>query len=439
MKMPATPPAWLEHFKTSTLNTSAVTRLFGQSPTVKGRYVHWDKLRRLPPPKGWTSVDWWAALKFVRSQSLRPLPLRATNGLQFRLSVPDVALQMLHTLDRDAGAQILVSEEVINPETRRQYVISSLMEEAITSSQIEGAATTRQVAKEMLRTGRPPQTRDERMILNNYRAMQRIADVTKELLTPEVVFNLHRILGEDSLDVPDAAGRFRRPEENIDVGDADGQCLHRPPPAGELPDRMRAMCDFANEQTPEYFIHPVVRAIVLHFWLAYDHPFADGNGRCARALFYWSMLRSKYWLAEYLSISSVIRKAPVQYGRAFLYVETDEFDLTYFVLYHLDVVRRAIDELQAHLRRKMEEVREAEAVVSNGLNRRQAALLSHAVRHPDARYTIQAHQTRHNVVYQTARTDLLDLEERGLLQRTQVGKSFVFLVPPDLAKRIHSR
>jgi Fic family protein len=151
------------------------------------------------------------------------------------------------------------------------------------------------------------------------------------------------------------------------------------------------------------------------------------------------MLRSKYWLAEYLSISSVIRRAPVQYGRAFLYVETDEFDLTYFVLYHLDVVRRAIDELQAHLRRKMEEVREAEAVVSNGLNRRQAALLSHAVRHPDARYTIQAHQTRHNVVYQTARTDLLDLEERGLLQRTQVGKSFVFLVPPDLAKRIHSR
>ena len=60
------------------------------------------------------------------------------------------------------------------------------------------------------------------------------------------------------------------------------------------------------------FIHPMIRSIILHFWLAYDHPFVDGNGRTARALFYWSMLRHGYWLFEFISISQIILKGPDQ-------------------------------------------------------------------------------------------------------------------------------
>ena len=65
------------------------------------------------------------------------------------------------------------------------------------------------------------------------------------------------------------------------------------------------------------FLHPVIRSILLHFWVAYDHPFVDGNGRNARALFYWSMLRHGFWLAEFFSISHEILKAPRKYYRAF--------------------------------------------------------------------------------------------------------------------------
>jgi len=54
---------------------------------------------------------------------------------------------------------------------------------------------------------------------------------------------------------------------------------------------MEAMCAFVNGRDTEPFIHPAIRAMILHFWLAYDHPFVDGNGRTARALFYWAMLR----------------------------------------------------------------------------------------------------------------------------------------------------
>ncbi len=53
----------------------------------------------------------------------------------------------------------------------------------------------------------------------------------------------------------------------------------------------------------DFFIHPVIRAILLHFMLAYDHPFVDGTGRTARALFYWSMAHQGYWLMDFISIT----------------------------------------------------------------------------------------------------------------------------------------
>jgi Fic family protein len=164
------------------------------------------------------------------------------------------------------------------------------MEEAITSSQLEGAVTTREVAKKMLAEGRKPRDRSERMIANNYVTMRRIVELKDKPLTPELVFQVHREISEDALDIADGAGRFRRAEEDINVSDMEGTVFHTPPRAGELPARLQSMCDFANGVTPGFFVHPVIRGIILHFWLAYDHPFVDGNGRTARALFYWQML-----------------------------------------------------------------------------------------------------------------------------------------------------
>ncbi len=315
------------------------------------------------------------------------------------------------------------------------------MEEAITSSQIEGAATTRVVAKEMLRSGRQPRNIGEQMIKNNYLAMQRIRLLTDRPLTVDTIFELHRVLTEGTLEISDGAGRLRRADERIVVEDAFGEVLHEPPVAGLLSDRLNALCAFANGETPSRFIHPVVRATVLHFWLAYDHPFVDGNGRCARALFYWSMLRSGYWLCEFISISQLIRAAQVEYGRAFLYTETDDNDLTYFILYHLDLIRRGIDNLQSYIKRKMSDVREAERLVrdNDSLNHRQIALLSHALRHPDAAYTITSHQTSNNTVYQTARSDLLKLVELGFLQSSKRRKTFQFFPVSDLEARMRPK
>ena len=177
------------------------------------------------------------------------------------------------------------------------------------------------------------------MILNNFAAMQFITRVKAGPLTPERVFEIHQMVTDGTLEDTFAAGRFRHSGEHRVVADANGEVFHEPPPAGELPRRLQAMCDFANAQSPDCVVHPALRAIILHFWLAYDHPYVDGNGRTARALFYWAMLHHGYWLFEFISNSHILRQAPAQYRRSFLYTETDDNDLTYFIVAQSKVIR----------------------------------------------------------------------------------------------------
>ncbi len=418
------------------------------SPTdQKGRYSHWDKLRHLPPPKGLNNEEWWFCIKKARRSLYQPLPLQDKQNKPFRFATPDQVLRELHWLDRYASGNIQSSDAITSAQTRNTYLIRSLIEEAINSSQLEGASTTRDVAKEMIRQNRDPADKSEQMILNNYQAMQFIRDIKDESLTPSIVFEIHQLLTRHTLD-DETVGHFRTRSDEIHVADKTTQeYLHTPPPAEQLPERLQLLCDFANrESSPESdgaFLHPVVQAISLHFMLAYDHPFCDGNGRTARALFYWSMAKHGYWLIEFISISRVIKQAASQYARAFLYTETDENDLTYFLIHQLEVIHQAVDALHVFLDQKMHGISEAEQRLTNNprlkgkLNFRQLALLRHALKHPRFSYVVQEHQRSHGISYDVARKDLLQMADTlKLLVKTKQGKRYYFVVPNDLEQRI---
>jgi Fic family protein len=404
-----------------------------------GSYVHWDKLRHLSPPPGINHEEWWLAIELARQPSLQEIPLCDTAGRPFSYGTPAAAQRLLHYVDQRCSGEIAMAEVVTTDEqARRHYLVNSLMEEAIRSSQLEGATTTRRVAKELLSTGRAPRDRSELMILNNYRALEFMREDMGERLQPEAVLELHRILTEGTLADPTASGRLQTAtDERVDVVDAtDGSVIHRPPPAGQLPARLHALCNFANQgdDGAEGFIHPVVRAILLHFWLAYDHPFEDGNGRTARALFYWYMRTRGYWMIEYLSISRILRVAPAKYSRAFLLTETDGGDTTYFLLHQLQTIKRAVEELHIYLRRKVSEIKDVERLIEGtaGLNHRQLALLGDAVRNSDDLYTYQSHATSYRVTHETARHDLLQLYELGLLRCRKIGRRHVYSSADDL-------
>lgn len=414
----------------------------GVSPEVDGRYLHWDELRRREPPEGLTAEEWWAAMTFARRVLRVTLPLRDKAQRPLHFARTDALQILLHQVDRELGAGWEVADpQLSNPGTRDRYLVRSLMEEAITSSQLEGASTTRRVAKEMLRQGRKPRTKSEQMIFNNFRAMEMLRERAREPLSRRFLLELHEVITTDTLE-PGEAGRLRRADEPVTVQDnASGEVLHVPPDAHELPARIDALCAFANGGEADAFVHPVVRAIVLHFALAYDHPFVDGNGRTARALFYWSMSRQGYGLAEFLSISRVLQQAKAQYGRAFLFTETDGGDVTYFLLHQLGVLRTARRDLHTYLARKANELREVDGLLraASGINHRQRALLARALRNPHERYAIEPYRREHGVVYQTARQDLLDLVDAGLLHKTQEGKTFYFQPVPGLDRKLKAR
>ncbi len=407
-------------------------------PTVDGKYIHWDKLRYYTTPKRLNHEQWWYCIKSAREKLYKMLPFYDKDGHGFKFAITDYIQEHLHKTDKGSAGEILSSNQEINSSDRDRYCISSLIQEAITSSQLEGAATTRKVAKDMLRSGRAPKDKHEQMILNNFKTMKRIQELKNEPLTPEIVFKIHRIVTDGTLDDPDNAGCFRSDSDNVRIEDQYNTVLHDPPSAESLPRRLDLLCEFANGGGCDYFIHPVIRAIIIHFWLAYDHPFVDGNGRTARALFYWAMLKQGYWLFEYISISQILLNAPVKYARAFLYTETDDNDLTYFIIYHLDVIDKAVSQLHDYIDRKSAELERLGGQLEQMqyLNHRQQALLSHALRHPYHRYTVRSHKTSHGIVYETARRDLWDLENREFLTAFKVGKAWNFKPVDNLGNKL---
>lgn len=442
MRIPEIPPS-LDLL--SRMAPERMTEIFRHvTPLPAEKYLHWDELRRRTPPDGLSHPEWWAAVAIARGAILQPLPLRDKAGQPFVFALPTPVAIDLHHIDRDAAGQIRSAGEPMAADSQR-FLISSLIEEAITSSQLEGASTTRRVAAAMLRSGRRPRDLSERMIFNNHRAMEHLRALRTERLTPDHVLEVHRILTEDTLDDAREAGRYRQDDDVQVVDIRDHRPLHIPPPHRELPTRMQRLCDFANaDEAARPFVHPVLRAILLHFMIGYDHPFTDGNGRTARALFYWSMAKSGYWLTEYTSISHILRKAPASYMRAYLHTETDRNDTTYFLLHQLRTIRQAIAALHEYVARKTSEQRETERLLTRSpalrgrFNHRQIALLNHALRHDGEGYRVDAHQRSHAVVYQTARSDLLTLAELGLLEKTRQGNAFVFYAPADLRERLNA-
>jgi Fic family protein len=440
----ATPPPLgelVQEFPAATILAELVTLTPGRPERAAGEYLHWNKLQHLEHPRGFNAKEWWLRVKLRRVADMRPFALTGPDEVEFTYNLTDRILEQLHHIDRrladGAAANRLIASE---REAGRRFLVNARMEEAIRSSQLEGATTSQVVARELLISGREPQDLGERMVANNYRALRFMREEMGGRLTPQSVLELHRIVSDGTLRNPAAGGRLQQPgEERVAVfyRDDEEQPIHRPPPAEMLPERLQLLCDFANEREDNgRFVPPVVRAILVHFWLAYDHPFEDGNGRTARILFFWMMRAQGYWLAEYLPISRLLRVAPAQYTRAFLETETDNGDTTYFLLNQLGVIERAIEDFDLYVQSKKDELRDTKRLLDDvdDLNGRQIVLLTHAVKHRDHSYTFGGHAHSHRVTHETARSDLRGLAERGFLTQRRRGRTYVFEPAPNLAE-----
>ena len=406
-------------------------------------YRPWEYYFRAEPvPEGLSREAWWYAVRTARASTARPTPFVMKDGTRLTFNLPDRFLRLNEEITAQARGQVELPGEVATQGLRDRYLINSLYEEAITSSQMEGASTTRRDAKKMLREKKDPRDRSERMILNNFLALEYVRDHLGEELTPEFICGVHRIVTDGTLDEAEDAGRLQRQgEERIRIygSGGDDQLLHVPPPAEELPERLKRLCDFANgvgEYASQY-VPPLVRALIVHFMMGYDHYFVDGNGRTARVIAQWVMLREGFFLMDFVPVSRLLRTAPAKYARSFLEVEQDEGDLTYFLIWHAEIILRGIRELHDYLARKSKEMEQVKHLLRlTDLNNRQSGVIEEALKDSAITVTAASHADKYRVTPQTAHADLRGLEDGGYLMRTKRGRSFEWYPVTDLQRRV---
>ena len=386
---------------------------------IESEYLHWDKVKYLGFKKN--DINLWKEIKLIRKLISKKFVLNTKHPISLEYGVNDFLQQKLHYLDFNFGAG-LQKEQLLSDLDKHQYLSNALMEESIFSSMIEGATTTRVKAKDMLRKGKKPNNKSEQMILNNYKTIQYISENKNEEITIHKLFEIHKLVTENTLE-EENCGVFRNTNEVLVMNQITGEIVHTPPSFKKLEELMQSFCDFFNNNPKEEFIHPIVKASILHFLIGYIHPFVDGNGRTARALFYWYLLKNGYWLTEYLSISRVILKTKTQYEKAYIYSEIDEMNVSYFIHYQVKVLTQAFEDLKDYLfKKKKEENKLNKYLKVSNINERQAQILYWIEEDANRYFSVKEIENIFSVTNQTARTDIEELVDQDFLKKVSINK-----------------
>ena len=275
----------------------------------------------------------------------------------------------------------------------------------------------------MLRKELRPQNKSQQMIVNNYHTIRQLVEEKEQVLDLSMLLGLHQSITANTLDNAEDEGRLRQTDDIYVVDAITGSIAHTPPPHTEIENLLNDLFVFANDKDDTEFIHPIIKGIILHFMLAWIHPFTDGNGRTARSLVYWYMLKKDYWMTEFLSISRVIYKNKKRYERTFLYTEADGMDMTYFILHNLMVMKKAYEELKTYLARKMDERNSMlQFGYIEGINERQMQILKLVNDSPSVVLTSREISVRFGISDRTARTDLNLLFTKGFLKCISINK-----------------
>ncbi|MDO8610266.1 MAG: Fic family protein, partial [bacterium] len=265
----------------------------------ENNYYYWDHIKYLPTPQNFNPLEFWFIVKLVRNLSSKNTPIKSEKGKYFTWDRLNYTDEFLHKIDLNMGGEIFSHyQNIITPYGKQRLLSKSIIEEAIASSQLEGAVITTPKAKKLIVENKTPKDKSERMIINNYKTMQAITDNYKNLpLSIEMLLEMHKLITKDALDFSQQ-NRFRKDTDDITVNDQLKFIYHIPPKEAFLKEQLPRLINYANDENDSGFIHPIIKAIFLHFWIGYLHPFYDGNGRIARTLFYWYLIKKGYWAIQ---------------------------------------------------------------------------------------------------------------------------------------------
>lgn len=216
------------------------------------------------------------------------------------------------------------------------YGVQALTDEIVSTLSIEQIHTSRESVRTIL-TGKAPANTAEDHIWGMKKGFDFIAD-KRNTINAETVRALYELVVNpyfaEKADCLSAAQLYREGPVSI-VNETKGQIVHSGAPAGRIPAMMQELFDFLNQDAE---LDDLAKATVLHFYVAYIHPYYDGNGRMARMLHLWYLLQKGYSAALFLPFSSIIQETKKGYYKAFDLINanheiTGKYDISPFLAY----------------------------------------------------------------------------------------------------------
>lgn len=408
----------------------------------KGRYLPFNELYRRFPSALDPQLAWSVVRDSRQARLTKLAPINASlSSLEYFISPTiqeaNIAIERHTSLASLEWMAHQLGEGDVERGSFRNVLENLVKDEAISSSQLEGAATTTRVARDLLLNNRKPESVSEKMILGNFRLMQAAWAEKDQPLSLDLIKQLHHVGMSDINDKQYQPGRLRQTDDVV-VVDAAGDVVHTPPLAQELESRLEFVADWFNTIEPSPSCSAFVIATSLHFAIGFEHPFHDGNGRLARALFYWTMFKYGYHAFRYISISALLNEAPVKYGKSYIHTETDNMDMTYFIDYQSKVVTRAIDQflqdfsvLLDRYQNFKQQFESSELYKKINEKQRTVIILVHniGIKTVNAAWV----QTMVGCSYNTAASVLNGLTELGVFQREKVGREWQYSILTDNA------
>jgi Fic family protein len=190
------------------------------------------------------------------------------------------------------------------------------------------------------------------------------------------------------------------------------------PPAERLPEEMaRFLSWFENPGD----IDPLLTAGLAHLWFVTIHPFDDGNGRIARAIADLVLSRSESSRRRFYSMSAQIRRERKDYYATLESTQKGNVDVTQWQTWFLGCLLRAIEGAHDTLGSVLVKARFWERFATEPLNERQIAILNRLLDGIEGKLTTSKWAKMAKCSQDTAYRDILDLVQRGALQKDAGG------------------
>jgi Fic family protein len=325
----------------------------------------------------------------------------------------------------------------------REQQAEALVEEAVTTSAIEGARLSRDAVRSSVawRLGL-----DQAGLVSVPRDVDGVVELLLDATTGyQRPLTAERLCGWQAALFPTGysglsrivVGAWRTGPMQVVSGAMGKQRVHfEAPPADRIPAEMDGFLNWwAGESTR---LSAMVRAAVAHLRFETVHPFEDGNGRVGRALIDMALAQGEREPRRFYSLSAQIHEERADYYRALEQAQRGDGEITGWIVWFLGCVARALDRSQVTMRAAVDKGRFWRRIAEHPLNDRQRKVVNRLLELGRGGFegglTNRKYRGLTKAPKATAIRDLADLLQRGIIVRDGSGRSTRYHLNWDLIR-----